>query len=52
MEILGILLEQLGFVAAILLLLFLVSVVTGWHPSSDIGVPQAIDDQGSSKKEL
>jgi hypothetical protein len=52
MDVLGILLEQLGFVASIVLLLFFVSIVTGLHPSSDVGVPQAIDNQYSSKKKL
>lgn len=39
MELLGMLLEQLGFVAAILLLLYLISVITGRHAPSDVEIP-------------
>ena len=52
MDVLGIVPEQLGFVAGILLLLYFVSIVTGWHPSSDVGAPHAIDNQDSSKRKL
>lgn len=39
MDLLGMLLEQLGFVAAILLLLYLISVITGRHAPSDVEIP-------------
>jgi len=50
MDVFGILLEQLGFVAAILLLLLLVSIVARRLPSSAVGFSQAINDRHSSKR--
>jgi hypothetical protein len=47
MDILGILLEQVGFVAAILLLIYLISLITRSHISADVEVPPSISDKNS-----
>lgn len=51
MDLFGILLEQLGFIAAILLLLYLISIVTRQHVSSDEEVPQTIS-MGHTRNKL
>lgn len=53
MDLLGIVLEQLGFVAAILFLLYLLSLVTRRHVSSDVelSMPPAFTNMvGHGKK--
>jgi len=54
MDLLGIVLEQLGFVAAILFLMYLISIVTRQHVSSDVEVsmPPAFTNMVGHRKKL
>jgi hypothetical protein len=54
MDLLGIALEQLGFVIAILFLLYLISIVTRRHVSSDVEVsmPPAFTNMVGHRKKI